>query len=493
MAFILFLLSLVYNSIETPHQIRAQSACAIVVGQGEAHATVQSALGAITTTKRTICVKDNKTYGRETISISGSTASPIVIRSHPDNTKKPKFQDTDPFPPITVNNYEPVIKILGSHLILEELEVSRSSGIGISSFNNSNVTLKNVDVHDTYNHGIKAEESPEFFVTGATVHRTTLKGTVTDCIKTSGCKIPEVIMIKNSQNGHIENSRVFDDGSPGKGGVLTAYRSDGVVFKNNEVYHVQGNSMHIDNSDNVLYENNLIYETCESTQTLGNGLYKLSERGKEQATWQYYGSKIILKNNLIIHKNNGINFGGCQEMKAGDVCPLNDVTIQNNTIIGARDFALRFSSHTQSRNIKISNNIFHDLNNDQPDASNALPLSSLSFANNIWSSKPSFASSDKEIAQLNNVFAKSFNLATCVSAPLDITRYAIASTYSGIGADISKIGTDKGGFTPPPPAENWDLDNDSDVDVFDFNQFMVKVMKKTESWSKLASFIAAFQ
>jgi hypothetical protein len=42
------------------------------------------------------------------------------------------------------------------------------------------------------------------------------------------------------------------------------------------------------------------------------------------------------------------------------------------------------------------------------------------------------------------------------------------------------------------PAENWDLDADGDVDVFDFNQFVLKVMKKTESWSKLASFITAF-
>lgn len=51
-------------------------------------------------------------------------------------------------------------------------------------------------------------------------------------------------------------------------------------------------------------------------------------------------------------------------------------------------------------------------------------------------------------------------------------------------------------FTPgptAPPTENWDLDTDGDVDVFDFNQFLRKVMSKTESWSKLASFMAALR
>jgi hypothetical protein len=44
-----------------------------------------------------------------------------------------------------------------------------------------------------------------------------------------------------------------------------------------------------------------------------------------------------------------------------------------------------------------------------------------------------------------------------------------------------------------PPTENWDLDTDGDVDVFDFNQLVRNVMNKTESWSKLASFISVFR
>ncbi len=46
--------------------------------------------------------------------------------------------------------------------------------------------------------------------------------------------------------------------------------------------------------------------------------------------------------------------------------------------------------------------------------------------------------------------------------------------------------------TPPPPSD-WDLDNDSDVDVFDFNRFVRNVMTNQDSWSRLASFVAAFR
>lgn len=494
----MWILLTLFALLHNPSIIHAAE-CDLVVGQGESHQTVQSALGAITSDKRSICVKDNKTYGRETISVSGTANSPLVIKSHPSNTSRPKFQDNDPFPPMDVNVYEPVIKILGSFITLDGLEVSRSSSIGMSSFNNTNVILRNVVVHDTYNHGIKAEQSPEFFVTGATLYRTTMKGTVTDCLRTAGCKIPEVIMIKNSENGHVENSRIFDDGSPGKGGVLTAYRSDGVVFKNNEVYHVQGNSMHIDNSDNVLYENNLIYETCESTKTLGNGLYKLSERGKEQANWQYYGSNITLKNNLIVNKNNGINFGTCQEMEAGDVCPLMNVTVENNTIVGAQEFALRLAAHNRSGNIQVKNNIFHDLDDNNPDGSNGLPQSSLTFSNNIWSTKPSFAGNDAQVPNIGNVFDSSVNLESCVSAPLDVSKYRVKSAYAGKGADVSKVGvlTNLPALDPTPtgnqPEENWDLDNDENIDLFDFNEFVRKVIRNQEAWSSVASFIAAFR
>ncbi len=47
--------------------------------------------------------------------------------------------------------------------------------------------------------------------------------------------------------------------------------------------------------------------------------------------------------------------------------------------------------------------------------------------------------------------------------------------------------------TQEPTPDDWDLDNDDDVDVFDFNRFIKKVMSNQDSWTKLASFIAAFR
>jgi hypothetical protein len=56
-----------------------------------------------------------------------------------------------------------------------------------------------------------------------------------------------------------------------------------------------------------------------------------------------------------------------------------------------------------------------------------------------------------------------------------------------------ELGSVSGPSPTDMPTENWDLNNDGTVDVFDFNQFIIKVMKKTESWSKLANFIVALR
>ena len=117
----------------------------------------------------------------------------------------------------------------------------------------------------------------------------------------------------------------------------------------------------------------------------------------------------------------------------------------------------------------------------------------------MWSTKPSFAGNDTQVPQLSNVFDSTVNLSSCVTAPLDLTKYRVKSAYAGIGADISKIGV--GAELPPldptptgnQSDENWDLDNDNDVDVFDFNRYIKKIMTNQESWSSVGSFIAAFR
>ena len=110
-----------------------------------------------------------------------------------------------------------------------------------------------------------------------------------------------------------------------------------------------------------------------------------------------------------------------------------------------------------------------------------------------------FAGNDAQVTNLGNVFDSSVNLDSCVSAPLDVSKYRVKSAYAGIGADISKVGvlTNLPALDPTPtgnqPEENWDLDNDENIDLFDFNEFVRKVIRNQEAWSNVASFIAAFR
>jgi hypothetical protein len=101
----------------------------------------------------------------------------------------------------------------------------------------------------------------------------------------------------------------------------------------------------------------------------------------------------------------------------------------------------------------------------------------------LWKDSTGAHTNVKQILEeeINGTITQRYNSKQAVSI---IKRGSVDFTVWETGSIVA---------TPTPIQGNeWDLDDDNDVDVFDFNQFVVKVLKKTESWSKLASFIAAF-
>jgi hypothetical protein len=99
--------------------------------------------------------------------------------------------------------------------------------------------------------------------------------------------------------------------------------------------------------------------------------------------------------------------------------------------------------------------------------------------------------------RLNNV-SSSINAAATLGAVGGIPIPALARSQDFLL--LNRIQTpDVGAFEftgsnppTPPPTVNWDLTGNGTIDIFDFNLFVKKVMNKTESWSKVASFIDAF-
>ncbi len=517
--------------------VKSQAGCDYVVGNSETYSEIgtNTAMDVLKQTPsggwagKTICLKDNKTYPVSTITKDGSSNAPLIIRSHPQNSGRATFTDTRSWPAMCGNDFNFTIKISASYVQLQGIEVSRSSGRGIAVANSLYVDIKDVVVHDTFLSGIHVEDSPNTIVDGAQTFNTTLKGEVTACITSTcpkdnprddtpdsvGCTIPDTVVVKNSPNSTVKNSLIRDDKSPGKGGIMLAYRSDGVTFSNNEVYNVKGNSMHIDNSDNVLYENNLIYETCSTAEKdLGNGMYFLAERGgKPEDPWTYYGSHITIRNNIIVNKRGGILFGTCQQPNTTDSCPVKDVLLENNTVVGIvsvdepkagiqANYALQFrkkEGNTVFELIVVRNNIFHmrkTIQPTDPHGASQVPASQITFNGNIWTKKPTFATGDVQVNDISTVISNTTGLTACPSQRISPDAFRSAAQYSGKGADVSKVGIGRGSNTPfssPTPMPDWDFDNDHDVDVFDFNRYIKKVMTNQDSWSRLASFVAAFR
>ncbi len=525
--------------------VKSQAGCDYVVGQGETFTEVGNPA---TTTKdvldqagvnwagKTICVRNNKEYPGMIIEKGGTTSLPLTIRSHPNNSSKPVFKDTKAFPDYDKQfSGNDGIWVNADSVTVDSLEVSRASRhgvyVGAQSGIRKNVILLNLTIHDTFNTGINITKSEQVLVDRAEVYRNQLVGTVTNCLDfpPSQCTISEVVKATDSDHVTIKNSRITEDMSPGRGGVLTAGRlSTNISFTNNEIYGNTGNQMHIGNFTNIVFENNLIEGTTGDT---GTGMFRLGERyPRDKVNYTFRGDNFVFRNNLLVGLARGINFDHCEGVDtnldgtetwvSSNSCPFNNVTVENNTVVGIgaqdsgakedKEFALKIAAMRgyPANNITIKNNIFHTVNGqagDVPDLDNGLG-SRVSFEGNIWSDNPYITSADQEIRNLLGVFPANPDLTRTFTGRVDPSLYQVATTYNGKGADISKVGINRDGTTPPIPIQSptpsptpegdtsdWDLDEDSDVDVFDFNRYIKKVMTNQDSWSRLASFVAAFR
>lgn len=115
-----FLTLLVFTTLTASFLVdeaNALTSCTHVIGMDDEFSTLEAALNAIGAngTGKVVCIRDNKTYPSSVISASGDESSYLIIKSHPQNSGRPKFSASEDVP---------VIKITGSYLDIRELEIT---------------------------------------------------------------------------------------------------------------------------------------------------------------------------------------------------------------------------------------------------------------------------------------------------------------------------------------------------------------------------------
>lgn len=467
----------------------------LTVGANDTYKTIESAINAAgsSTAGKVICVRNNKVYGRTLIDKGGTAASPLVIKSHPQNSARPVFRDDTPYPDWRNRNDDgaQLVTIRASHVIFQGFELARSSATGLSAggvlkkigenkyqeIPEENIQIINVSVHDTYGDGIKVLYGKNVLIESCELYRNEMVGTVTDCMKFPNaiCSIGEVLKVRHSDTVTVQNCSIREDMSRGRGGILNT-DSFNTTYRNNEIYMSDGNYLHIGDASNIVMENNLIFANCGYRV---NGLYKLAERyppTQDPYPWKG-GSGYVIRNNLIVGAEKGFNFGGCEGYVAargksekywtpGHACPFKNVTIENNTVVGIgiqdgkededneRALIIGDMKGNPASNVRIRNNIFHstdDGKGDGEDLKNAL-TGDVVFSGNIWHDKNQLTNGDVEIPNLTGVFANNPNLNYCVPVgqKLNPANYRVAEAFAGKGADVSKIGINAASNNPNP-------------------------------------------
>lgn len=473
----LFSLSLVVR----PDSASAQESCTHVVGSGEQYQSIEGALASIGSNAagKVICIRNNKNYGNENITVSGTAASPLVIKGHPSNTGKPKFSST---------NSGQVINVSGSYVNLHDVEVtSAPNADGIEVINTHHVNLYNVKVSNTKGHGIQVYQSDYVNIDGCEVIHATQGG--------NGAG-ENVRANHKSKYVTIKNCFITDDWSQGVGGVLNVGQSDYVTVSNNELFFNQSNNLHLGNGDHVVFENNLVSTTCAADS--GTGLYRMPERYDWYNNPPYKNTDIKIRNNLIVKMEMGLSLLGCQD-NSGSVCPFRDAEINNNTIVGIgipssskddKDYALNLTDQDHPvdvNNVRIFNNIFHTFNGNTADYNNNWEeRNNIMYDGNLWSDLTGVpAQGNTLVTNWNSVFSNSPNITTCQNTRVNPNDYQVSNAFAGKGADVSRVGIGRGGGTPPPssspssnpspspstspsPPPSWDLNSDGKTNAYDF-------------------------
>jgi hypothetical protein len=432
--------------------------------------------------------------------------------------------------------YNDLVTISGSkNITFEGFEVKNSTGrlmaVGNSAAD-TGVVVRNVNLHHAYGSGLGIFRTPDTVIDGVRVWQTKTSYAESCIVGGNGFNI------NHATGGTVKNSFVYNNYGEG----LTSDQSDNITFVNNRIYDNFHVNLHIHGSIGTVIDGNLVFCSINAPypfQQRNLGILFADEVSATGGNAANAGQNRTAINNVVIGCSDGIG------IRTQGLSKLLNDTFSYNTIIAGRAKPGDPANSQNAFNLRVDNGIQNSrfTNNlviqdgGKLCNGNGCSGSGMLVENNVMVSMAQgkqYIKSPQQVSlsgwplgQKGSSQGAGMNLTdpTKIAAQhlvpdIDLSDITVLSSsparskgnpevkvkndfFRSLRPSSGKwdLGAVQFGSVAPPvdppptvtPAENWDLDADGDVDVFDFNQFVRKVMNKTESWSKLASFISVFR
>lgn len=286
---------------------------------------------------------------------SGTAEAPITIRPHDGS--------------VVIKHRDSPLRVSGSHIILEDLEVTGSRDFCVD-IRGQDIVLDGFIVHDCDDHGVRIG-GQGVTVQNATITNTVLENEDGESDHGWGSALKLAV---GAEDVLLTNNVVYENWGEG----IAATRARNVQIYQNRVYNNFSVNIYVDNSTDVVVEGNFV--TCtEDTDfrrrdgdlPTGIALGEEYYRG-----WGAKLSNVTVINNIVAYCGLGIA-SYSSEVGGG----LKQAVIAHNTVWGGTRRALTLGDDPELRDVLVVNNIFQ-----QPDGELAYveDRENVTTSHNFW-------------------------------------------------------------------------------------------------------------
>lgn len=337
-----------------------------------------------------------------TFTQSGKDGQPITLAAYPG--EKPVIDGQYNLPavpnsgwatcnntvsPATCFHYKPLVDIAASYIVLDGFEVRHSLGRGVwihnKDFRVNNIVVRNMEIHDNRNAGIKMMDADYVVFEASRVWHNSNYATHDRPAKELNWS--HAVNALQSTNITYRNNVIFNNYGEGIG---TGRGSSNITIINNEVYDNLALQVYIHRSVDVEVSNNKVYCTGDKNFLRGGNIPSgIVVNNESSFTNLSVVDNALVRDNYIVGCRQGFAmWGGGGSVKIGS----RNITVENNTFVNAASMpnkneasAITILEGEGHHNINIRNNVIYQ---EEFNMAYIVPDPAISFASNMWSQMP---------------------------------------------------------------------------------------------------------